>query len=61
MAKYRELRERYHGSHTYDFGEFILISASQDLWQAGEQEAVLAFGKLNAAGRALDELTGGDR
>ncbi len=47
LAKYGELRERYYGSHTFDFSEFVLVSVAQDLWAAGEREAAVAFGKLN--------------
>ena len=47
VAEYRELRERYYGSHTYDFTELVLVSVAQALWQEGERDAAVAFGKLN--------------
>ncbi len=47
VAKYRELRERYYGSHTYDFTEFVLVNVAQDLWGEEEREAAVAFAELN--------------
>lgn len=47
LAKYRELRQRYYGSHTYDFREFVLVSVAQDLWEIDEREAAIALAVLN--------------
>lgn len=47
LAKYLELRERYYGSHTYDFTEFVLAGVAQDLWGQDEHDAAIAFAKLN--------------
>ena len=35
-AKYRQLREEYYGSFTYDFTELTLSLLAQDLMAAGE-------------------------
>lgn len=47
VAKYRELRRRYYGSHTYDFREFVLVSVARDLWEQNDREAAIAFAELN--------------
>ncbi len=46
-AKYRELRQRYYGSHTYDFREFVLVSVARDLWEMDERDAAIALAALN--------------
>lgn len=46
VLHYRELRERYYGAHTYDFGEMTLVTAAQTL-AAGDADAAMAFLDLN--------------
>jgi len=47
VAKYRELRRRYYGSHTYDFREFVLVTVAKDLWEQDKREAAVALANLN--------------
>lgn len=47
IAKYRELRQRYFGSHTFDFREFVLVRVAGDLWEQDEREAAVALAQLN--------------
>ena len=47
IAEYRELRDRYYGSYTFDFSEGALMSLGERLAKAGEFEAALGFLRLN--------------
>lgn len=47
IAKYRELRQRYYGSHTFDFREFALVRVAGDLWERDEREAAVSLAELN--------------
>ncbi len=42
LAKYRELREEYYGSGSYDFGEQPLVELGGELADGGEPDAALA-------------------
>ncbi|NNF51809.1 MAG: c-type cytochrome [Gammaproteobacteria bacterium] len=48
VSKYAELRERYYGSHTFDFSEMTLPMYAQGLAQQGNTEAALALLDINA-------------
>lgn len=48
VAEYRQLRERYFGSHSYDFSELVLPMYSQGLFRAGQSDAAIALTELNA-------------
>lgn len=48
VAEYNSLRERFYGSHSYDFSEFVLPMYSQGLFGRGENDAAIAFAELNA-------------
>lgn len=47
VARYRELREEYYGSASYDFGELALLLVASDLARAGNAEAAVALANLN--------------
>lgn len=47
VARYRELRERYYGSHTYDFRWFILNNLAAELGRSGEMTDAGALLSLN--------------
>lgn len=47
VARYRELRERYYGSYTFDFSERMLMGFAENLGARGELEAALRFVNLN--------------
>ena len=46
-ARYRELREQYYGSFTYDFTELTLSMLAQDLAGAGQFDRAIAALELN--------------
>ena len=46
VTKYRELRQRYYGSHTYDFREFVLTNVASRVWNE-DPDAAIALGELN--------------
>lgn len=46
-AKYRSLRERFYGSHSYDFSEMTLVSYSTQLTGAGAVQDAIEILKLN--------------
>ncbi len=48
VAKYRELRERYYGRATYDFGEWSLINLAETLGGGGKLDEAKRFLELNA-------------
>ena len=48
LARYRELRERYYGSATFDFSAGTLNRLAGQLSGAGKATAAIAFLKLNA-------------
>ena len=48
VAKYGELRERFYGSHSYDFSEMSLPMYAQALFGRGEAEAALEFATINS-------------
>ncbi len=48
LGKYRELRERYYGSATFDFSSSTLIRLAQQLAGADQTPAAIAFLELNA-------------
>ncbi len=47
LARYRELRERYYGSATYDFSAGTLTRLAGQLAGAGQPQAAIAFLELN--------------
>jgi tetratricopeptide (TPR) repeat protein len=47
IDKYSELREKYYGSHTYDFGISVLPSFSDNLLKQGFNKDALALMELN--------------
>lgn len=47
VARYRELREQYYGSASYDFSEMGLFLVAGDLAQAGNADAAVALATLN--------------
>ena len=47
LAQYRELRERYYGSATFDFSAGTLIRLANQLASAGMNPAAIAFLELN--------------
>ena len=47
MKRYRQLREGYFGSHTYDFSEASLVMVAETLASQARAEAALAFLSLN--------------
>ena len=47
VAKYRELRAKYYGSHSFDFSEWTLISLGDALARGGRTEPAEALLKLN--------------
>ena len=48
VAEYRELRERYYGTHSYDFSEFVLPMYAQQLFAAAQADAAIGLAELNA-------------
>ncbi len=48
VTRYGELREKYYGSHTFDFSEFTLPLYAQGLARQGQTEAALALLDINA-------------
>ncbi len=47
VARYRELRQRFYGSHTYDFSEGSLSELAQGLALEGKMEEALGLADLN--------------
>ncbi|MEM7282555.1 MAG: c-type cytochrome [Pseudomonadota bacterium] len=47
LAKYRELRGTYYGTHTYDFGEMTLINVAERLVASNQTDGALKFLDLN--------------
>lgn len=47
IEKYRTLRERYYGSHTFDFSEFVLPTYTGGLALRGDTDAAIALARLN--------------
>src|SRR5262245_26103230 len=47
IAKYRELRQRYYGGFSFDFGEKPLINLAQQLQAGGKYDEALAVLKLS--------------
>ncbi len=47
LARYRELRERYYGSHTFDFSEMTLVNVAQAMGDLKQMPAAEAFLDLN--------------
>ncbi len=43
VARYRELRERYHGSHSYNFKDWVLSGLAGDLARAGKTDDALTL------------------
>ena len=48
VAEYRQLRERYFGTHSYDFSELVLPMYAQRLFATGNADAALGLAELNA-------------
>lgn len=48
VAKYSELRDKYYGSHSFDFSEFTLAMYAQNLAQQGNTDAAIALLDVNA-------------
>jgi len=46
-AKYRELRERYYGTWTFDFSEYQLVGAAQRVGTQGHHDDAIALLELN--------------
>lgn len=44
---YRELREQYYGSHSFDFSETVLPMYSQSLSRSSQLEAAIRFSEMN--------------
>ena len=47
LEKYAALREKYYGSHSYDFSEFTLPMYAQGLAKPGNMDAAIALAKVN--------------
>lgn len=47
VRRYRALRERYYGSHTYDFSELTLTILGQELLREGNADRSIAVLELN--------------
>ncbi|MDH3428995.1 MAG: c-type cytochrome [Gammaproteobacteria bacterium] len=47
IAQYRDLRERYHGSYTFDFSERVLMRLAEFYGVNGDYDAALGFIDLN--------------
>ena len=47
IEKFRELRSQYHGSHTFDFSEKVLLRFAGQIGAQGQTQAVLDFLTLN--------------
>ena len=47
VTKFRELRERYYGSYTFDFSERVLMGIAEDLGGRNELDAAMIFVNLN--------------
>ena len=47
IERYRELREQYYGSHTYDFSEGALVRSAEGLIGAGDTDGATALLELN--------------
>ena len=47
IAKYRELRERYYGGHTFDFTEWRLLNVAEDLGNKERYDDARRFLELN--------------
>ena len=47
VAKYRELREQFHGSHSYDFSEFTLPMYAESVFKRGLVTEAAALAELN--------------
>lgn len=48
VAEYRQLRERFYGTHSYDFSELVLPMFAQRLFATGQADAALGLAELNA-------------
>lgn len=48
VAEYRALRERYYGTHSYDFSELVLPMYAERLFRAQQAEAAISIAELNA-------------
>ncbi len=48
VDEYRHLRERYYGTHSYDFSEFVLPMFAQSLFATQQADAAIALAELNA-------------
>ena len=48
VTEYRQLRERYYGTHSYDFSEFVLPMYAQRLFASEQAEAAIGVAELNA-------------
>lgn len=46
-TRYRELREQYHGTHSYDFSESVLADLAQTVARAGDARGALGLLELN--------------
>jgi tetratricopeptide (TPR) repeat protein len=47
VAKYRELRDRYHGGYTFDFSERVLMRVAEHYGVSGHYDTALGFIDLN--------------
>ncbi len=47
VAKYRQLREEFYGSHSFDFSEWTLLTLAESLLRSGRPEACEAMLRLN--------------
>ena len=48
VAEYRQLRDRYYGTHSYDFSEFVLPMYAQRLFASEQADAAIGLAELNA-------------
>lgn len=47
VARYRELRKRYHGGYTFDFSERVLMRVAENYGVSGDYDTALGFINLN--------------
>ena len=48
LAEYKNLRDEFYGSHSYDFSEYVLPMYTQELAAKGLTKAAIALAKTNA-------------
>lgn len=48
VSEYEKLREKYYGSHSYDFSEYVLPMYTQGLVATDQSDAAIAIAEVNA-------------